>query len=120
MAAIVYPSDAIAAISTVSATARRSARLNPTRHVSSSPKAGPLGVWAKRYRSMESTSTEHFRNRDHLAVNALWVGVHFQDAALMTILVPALLLVLAPANHTNVLAALSTVAAIATALVPPL
>jgi MFS family permease len=69
---------------------------------------------------METTSTERFRNRDHLAINALWVGVHFQDAALMTILVPALLLVLAPANHTNVLAVLSTIAAIATALVPPL
>jgi MFS family permease len=68
---------------------------------------------------MESTSTERFRNRDHLAINALWVGVHFQDAALMTILVPALLLVLAPANHTNVLAVLSTIAAIATAIVPP-
>ncbi|HEV8021615.1 MAG TPA: MFS transporter [Candidatus Lustribacter sp.] len=69
---------------------------------------------------METTSTERFRNRDHLAINALWVGVHFQDAALMTILVPALLLVLAPANHTNVLAALSTIAAVATAIVPPL
>ncbi len=64
-------------------------------------------------------STERFRNRDHFAINALWVGVHFQDAALMTILVPALLLVLAPANHTNVLAVLSTIAAIATAIVPP-
>ena len=69
---------------------------------------------------MESTSTERFRNRDHLAINALWVGVHFQDAALMTILVPALLLVLAPANHTNVLAILSTVAAFSAAIVPPL
>lgn len=69
---------------------------------------------------MESTSKERFRNRDHLAINALWVGVHFQDAALMTVLVPALLLVLAPANHTNVLAVLSTIAAIATAIVPPL
>src|SRR5665213_1707740 len=68
---------------------------------------------------METTSTERFRNRDHLAINALWIGVHFQDAALMTILVPALLLVLAPANHTNVLAVLSTIAAIATAIVPP-
>jgi MFS family permease len=66
-----------------------------------------------------STSTERFRNRDHAAVNALWVGVHFQDAALMTILVPALLLVLAPQNHTQVLAVLSTIAAIATAIVPP-
>src|SRR5580704_7243216 len=61
-----------------------------------------------------------FRRRDHVAINALWVGVHFQDAALMTVIVPALLLVLAPANHTNVLAVLSTIAAIATAIVPPL
>jgi MFS family permease len=68
---------------------------------------------------MESTGTERFRNRDHVAINALWVGVHFQDAALMTIVVPALLLILAPANHTNVLAVLSTIAAIATAIVPP-
>jgi MFS family permease len=68
---------------------------------------------------METTSTERFRNRDHLAINAVWIGVHFQDAALMTILVPALLLVLVPANHTNVLAVLSTLAAIATAIVPP-
>jgi MFS family permease len=68
---------------------------------------------------VENTGTERFRNRDHLALNALWVGVHFQDAALMTILVPALLLVLAPANHTTVLAVLSTIAAIGTAIVPP-
>ena len=94
MAAMVYPSDATAAISTVSAAARRSELLNPTRPFSSSPKAGPLADCAKRYRSMENTGTERFRNRDHLAINALWVGVHFQDAALMTILVPALLLVL--------------------------
>jgi len=68
---------------------------------------------------METTSTERFRNRDHLAINALWVGVHFQDAALMTIVVPALVLMLEPVNHTNVLAVLSTIAAIATAVVPP-
>jgi MFS family permease len=61
-----------------------------------------------------------FRRRDHVAINALWVGVHFQDAALMSIIVPALLLLLAPANHTYVLAVLSTVVAIATAIVPPL
>ncbi|MEO7201069.1 MAG: MFS transporter [Candidatus Tumulicola sp.] len=61
-----------------------------------------------------------FRRRDHIAINALWVGVHFQDAALMSIIVPAFLLVLAPANHTYVLAVLSTVVAIATAIVPPL
>jgi hypothetical protein len=51
---------------------------------------------------------ERFRRRDHVAINALWVGVHFQDAALMSIIVPALLLQLAPGNHTYVLAVLST------------
>lgn len=60
-----------------------------------------------------------FRRRDHAAINALWVGVHFQDAALMAIIIPALLLTLAPRNHTNVLALLSTLAAIGTALAPP-
>jgi MFS family permease len=69
---------------------------------------------------MQHTVTERFRRRDHMAVNALWVGVHFQDAALMAILVPALLLILAPADHISVLAALSTLAAIATSIVPPL
>ena len=68
---------------------------------------------------MESTSIQPYRRRDHLAINALWVGVHFQDAALMAIVIPALLLVLAPANHTEVLTVLSTLAAIATAIVPP-
>ncbi len=63
---------------------------------------------------------ERFRRRDHVAINALWVGVHFQDAALMSIIVPALLLQLAPAEHTHVLAVLSTVVAIGTAIVPPL
>jgi MFS family permease len=69
---------------------------------------------------MENTGTQRFRRRDHMAVNALWIGVHFQDAALMAILVPAMLLVLAPKDHIAVLAALSTLAAIATAIVPPL
>jgi MFS family permease len=57
--------------------------------------------------------------RDHVAINALWVGVHFQDAALMSIIVPALLLQLTPARHTYVLAVLSTIVAIGTAIVPP-
>jgi MFS family permease len=68
---------------------------------------------------VQRTSIERFRNRDHLAINALWIGVHFQDASLLTIVVPALLLVLAPADHLRVLAILSTVAAIATAVAPP-
>jgi MFS family permease len=78
-----------------------------------------LGRSPNEKKRASESEAERFRNRDHLAINALWVGVHFQDAALMTILVPALLLVLAPANHTNVLAALSTIAAVATAIVPP-
>ena len=63
---------------------------------------------------------ERFRRRDHVAINALCVGVHFQDAALMSIIVPALLLQLAPGKHTYVLAVLSTLVAIGTAIVPPL
>lgn len=63
--------------------------------------------------------TEQFQRGGHVAINALWVGVHFQDAALMSIIVPAVLLQLAPANHTYVLALLSTIVAIATAIVPP-
>ena len=54
-----------------------------------------------------------------MAINALWVGIHFQDAALMAIIVPALLLQIAPDNHTKVLAAISTAVAIGTAVVPP-
>lgn len=54
-----------------------------------------------------------------MTVNALWVGVHFQDAALMAIIIPALLLQLIPQNHTKALAALSTLVAITMAIVPP-
>lgn len=42
-----------------------------------------------------------------------------QDAALMAIIVPALLLLIAPADHTKVLAMISTAVAIGTAIVPP-
>ena len=63
--------------------------------------------------------TERFRRRDHVAINALWVGVHFQDAALMAIIVPALLLQLAPAHHTYALAVISTAVAVGSAIVPP-
>jgi MFS family permease len=68
---------------------------------------------------VQRVAPARFRRRDHAAVNALWVGVHFQDAALMAIIVPALLLTLAPRNHTNVLALLSTLAAVGTAIAPP-
>ncbi len=63
--------------------------------------------------------TEPFRRSGHVTINAFWVGVHFQDAALMSIIVPAVLLQLAPAHHTYALAFLSTLVAIATAILPP-
>ncbi len=61
-----------------------------------------------------------FRSRDHATVNALWVGIQFQDAALLAIIVPAIVLRLAPREHTAVLAVLATLASVAVALVPPL
>jgi len=45
--------------------------------------------------------------------------VQFQEAALLSILVPAIVLRVAPRSHTFVLAWLSTLAAVAAALVPP-
>jgi MFS family permease len=68
---------------------------------------------------VEGASGSRFRHRDHVTVNALWFGVHFQDAALMAIIIPARLLQLVPENHTKVLAALSTLVAITMAIVPP-
>ncbi len=62
---------------------------------------------------------QRFRRRDHAAINALWVGVQFQEAALLSILVPAIVLRIAPQTHTFVLATLSTLAAVAAAVVPP-
>jgi MFS family permease len=60
-----------------------------------------------------------FRVRDHAAVNALWIGLQFQDAALLAIIVPAIVLRLAPQTHTFVLASLATAAAFSATLVPP-
>lgn len=62
---------------------------------------------------------ERFRRRDHAAINALWIGVQFQEAALLSILVPAIVLRMAPQTHTYALAVLSTLAGLAAALVPP-
>ena len=81
-----------------------------------SPEAG---LATAREEAVVELGTERFRRRDHVAINALWVGVHFQDAALMAIIVPALLLQLTPANHTYVLAVISTAVAIGAAIVPP-
>lgn len=53
-------------------------------------------------------------------LNALWVPLTFQDAALMTIAVPASLLTLAPKSHVAALAALASIAAVGAMIVPPL
>ena len=58
--------------------------------------------------------------RFHLALNALWIAVQFQDGALLAIVIPALLLRIAPATHVWALATLTTVAAIAGAVTAPL
>jgi MFS family permease len=59
-------------------------------------------------------------NRSHLALNAAWAAIQFQEGALLAIVVPALLLRLSPANHTAILAIVATIAAIFAALVPPI
>ncbi len=52
-------------------------------------------------------------------LNALWIPLAFQDAALMAIAVPAALLHLTPHNYRTVLAALSSASSFAAMLVPP-
>jgi MFS family permease len=61
-----------------------------------------------------------FRPRDHATVNALWIGIQFQDAALLAIIVPTIVLRLAPQQHTAVLAVLATLASVAVVVIPPL
>jgi MFS family permease len=61
-----------------------------------------------------------FRRRHHATVNALWIGIQFQDAALMAIIVPAIVLLVDPRHHTSTLALLATIAAAVATLVPPL
>ncbi|MEO7040567.1 MAG: MFS transporter [Candidatus Elarobacter sp.] len=50
----------------------------------------------------------------------MWLGIHFQDTALIAIVVPAIVLQLAPRDHTAVFAVLATFAGAAVVLVPPL
>jgi MFS family permease len=66
------------------------------------------------------TSISAFRIRDHAALNALWLGIHFQDTALIAIVVPAIVLRIAPRDHTAVLSVLATLVGAAVVLVPPL
>lgn len=61
-----------------------------------------------------------FRRRHHATVNALWIGIQFQDAALLAIIVPAIVLQLSPRSHTAILAALATLASTCATLVPPI
>lgn len=60
-----------------------------------------------------------FRRRHHATVNALWVGIQFQDAALLAIIVPAIVLQLSPRAHTSILAVLATLASTCATLIPP-
>lgn len=52
-------------------------------------------------------------------LNALWIPLAFQDAALLAIAVPAALLHLTPTSYRTVLAALSSASSFAAMLVPP-
>ncbi len=58
--------------------------------------------------------------RQSVVLNALWGPLTFQDAAIMTIAVPAALLHLAPVNHTFVLATLVSITAAVSMLVQPI
>lgn len=53
-------------------------------------------------------------------LNFLWLPLTFQDTALLTIAVPAMTVRLAPAHHVFVLAALASITALATMIVPPM
>ncbi len=68
-----------------------------------------------------SNGTARWREYGQWTVlNALWIPLSFQDAALMTIAVPAALLKLAPAQHVAALSALASIAAFAAMVVQPL
>jgi MFS family permease len=66
------------------------------------------------------THERPFGLRQNLAVNALWLGLQFQDTAILAIVVPAIVLRLAPASHTAILAAFATAVAAAWCFVPPI
>lgn len=55
-----------------------------------------------------------------LVLNALWIPLTFQDAALMTIAVPATLLRLAPTSYVGALSVMVSVAMFGAMIVPPL
>ncbi|HEY1656189.1 MAG TPA: MFS transporter [Candidatus Tumulicola sp.] len=55
-----------------------------------------------------------------IVLNALWIPLTFQDAALMTIAVPAALLRLAPTSYVGVLSVMVSTAMFAAMIVPPI
>jgi len=65
-------------------------------------------------------ATRPFGLRNNVAVNALWLGIQFQDTAILAIVVPALLLQLAPDSHTGVLAVLAGAVHAAWVFIPPI
>lgn len=58
--------------------------------------------------------------RDSLLLNALWAPLALQDAAVMTIAVAAIVLRIAPAQHTPVLATFVSLSAVVSMIVQPL
>ncbi|HEY9180931.1 MAG TPA: MFS transporter [Candidatus Baltobacteraceae bacterium] len=52
-------------------------------------------------------------------INAFWVPLHFQDTALITISVPAALLVIAPQDHVRVFAVMAALVSFVSMIVPP-
>ncbi len=52
-------------------------------------------------------------------LNAFWIPLHFQDTALITIAVPAALLVLSPNDHVRVFAVTAALVSFVAMLVPP-
>lgn len=59
-----------------------------------------------------------FRKRSHLAVNGLCVAFQFQDAVLLPIIVPAIVLHLVPRTHVATFAALATISLAVGTLTP--
>ncbi len=61
-----------------------------------------------------------FRKRSHLAVNALCTALQFQDATLLSIIVPAIVLHLVPRTHVATFATMATISMAVGTLTPTL
>jgi MFS family permease len=59
-----------------------------------------------------------FRTRSHIAVNALCLAFQFQDATLLSIIVPAIVLHLTPRTHVATFSALATISIAVATLTP--